>query len=125
MGSDCKNLLVALLAVCWAGLASSQDRVSVPQQNPFKLPLPPPSSSPVRPALADNVQDEPLILQLRATLVSKDAPLAVVGNRVLAIGEEIKGYRLLSVREGEAVFAGGGGRLTLRVGLDEADDHGD
>lgn len=57
--------------------------------------------------------------------MSENDPLAVVGGRILAIGDQIQGYRLVTVREGEAVFSGGGGRLTLTVGVDDADDHAD
>lgn len=52
-------------------------------------------------------------LPLNATLVSNQAPLAIVNGELLGIGEEIQGYRLLSVDEGRAVFEKQGQRHTL------------
>ena len=115
-------LLAFTLASC-AGAVGGADQGQVPLRNPFRFPLP--EQSATRPSAADSVQGESLILHLRATLVSDKDPLAVVGGRILAVGEEIQGYRLLSVGEGEAVFSHGGRRLTLRVGVDETDDDED
>jgi hypothetical protein len=43
-------------------------------------------------------------LQLTATLVSYNMPLAIVDGELLEIGEEIRGYRLISIGEGKAIF---------------------
>ncbi len=46
-------------------------------------------------------------LELRALLVAGAASIANVGGTMLAIGDEIDGYRLMSVSQGEAMFQKG------------------
>ncbi len=123
IGHVLKSAALACALVAHLGQVWGQDQGQVPLRNPFEFPLP--LRGEARPSPADAEGAESLILHLRATLVSKKEPLAVVGSRILAVGDEIQGYRLLSVREGEAVFTRGDGRLTLRVGVDETDDDGD
>jgi hypothetical protein len=43
-------------------------------------------------------------LELTATLVSDVLPMVIVGGELLSIGEEISGYRLIAVDEGNASF---------------------
>ena len=52
---------------------------------------------------------------LRATLATEGAAQVDLGGEILAVGEESHGYRLIEVREGEAVFERAGTRLVLRV----------
>jgi hypothetical protein len=53
--------------------------------------------------------------QLRATLVAGAQSLANVEGVILLLGEKHQGYRLVEVREGEAIFLGNGGRHTLTI----------
>jgi len=54
---------------------------------------------------------------LRATLVGEgdDSSFANLGGIVLMVGESTEGYRLLEVREWEAVFERGGEFVTLTL----------
>jgi hypothetical protein len=61
---------------------------------------------------AGHASGEPV---LRATLVAGEASLADLGGVVLAVGEQTHGYRLVEVREFEAVFERGGENLVLGV----------
>jgi hypothetical protein len=72
---------------------------------------------------------QPLALDLRATLVAGDTALVNINGRILSIGEEYEGYRVLSIGEGRAVLSNSGERLVLDVyekqlGLDENDGIG-
>ena len=63
----------------------------------------------VRPQLIELAQPVAAIapppLELRAVLSAGDTSLANVGGRILRVGEEIDGYRLVAVSEGGARFA--------------------
>jgi len=59
--------------------------------------------------------------ELRATLVAGRDSLADVGGVIVRVGEEIEGYRLLSVGEGSAVLLGNGSRLVLTVEDEKAE----
>lgn len=107
-------------AACWialllvgAGAAAAEEDGRL-RFNPFAVPdlvgLPggegPRAAAPV---------DEAWQPVLRATLVAADTSLADLGGVLLAVGEEIHGYRLLEVRPFEAVFERGGERMVLAV----------
>ena len=72
--------------------------------NPFSKPaiLAAPATKTSKPEVP---VEEPVQLQLKATLVSDATPLVIVAGEMLGIGEEIDGYRLLAVQEGRAVFS--------------------
>lgn len=56
---------------------------------------------------------------LRSTVVGGARPLANLGGEILAPGESVAGYRLVSVEAYEAVFEKDGQRLRLEVQADE------
>ncbi len=58
--------------------------------------------------------------RLTGTLVAGPQSLANLGGWILGLGEEAHGYRLVEVREGEAVFERDGRPLVLRVDDEEA-----
>ncbi len=53
--------------------------------------------------------------ELRATLVSDKRSLVNLGGTILELGEEAHGYRLLEVREDEAVFERSGSEIVLKM----------
>ncbi len=53
--------------------------------------------------------------QLRATLVSDKRSLVNLGGTILELGEEAHGYRLLEVREDEAVFERSDSEIVLKL----------
>ncbi len=61
---------------------------------------------------------------LRAVMVAGPDSMVNVDGSMVRIGEEIRGYRLVEVRDGEAVFVKGGKRLTvdMRGGAPAAND---
>ena len=64
------------------------------------------------------------LLTLRITMVSNRKRLAKVGEKILAPGDEVQGYRLLRVYEDRAVFERQGNELTVYVkpNLEDPDD---
>ncbi len=53
--------------------------------------------------------------ELRATLVSGERSLVNLGGTILELGEEAHGYRLLEVREDEAVFERSDSEIVLKL----------
>ncbi len=53
--------------------------------------------------------------ELRAVMLAGRASMANVSGTVVRIGEEVNGYRLVEVRDGEAVFTKGGERVTVSM----------
>ncbi|GEM_PF-3201073 len=87
------------------------------RHNPFQQPATPAElPAPRAPAggggmrIGDDWQPE-----LRAVLQAGDASLANVDGQVLAVGERIRGYRLIQVGERSAVLARGARRLELSL----------
>ena len=96
------------------------------QNNPFSRPdiLKP------KPAVQQTSrQAEPLLqqvdLELTVTLVSESGPMVVVDGELLGIGESIKGFELISVTEGGAVFARQGKKYSLTVAEENDESRSD
>lgn len=60
--------------------------------------------------------------KLRAVIVSDLNPMVNLDGQIITIGEEIDGYKLLSVNEGEAVFQWQGKQHTLTLGNNDLDN---
>jgi hypothetical protein len=58
---------------------------------------------------------EEVELELTATMVSKVAPMVVVDGKLLALGEEVEGMKLIAVLEGKAVFARDGKKYSFEI----------
>ncbi|MCP4407752.1 MAG: hypothetical protein GY807_08325 [Gammaproteobacteria bacterium] len=106
-------VLVATAGFSFVSLA--EDDAPQLKHNPFKQPD-------LR-AVADNSRDDDSLsdqvgsqLELRATLTLGNKSLANVGGKIIGIGEQVDGYRLLAVDEGVAVFAKNGTHIDLIVG---------
>ncbi len=56
---------------------------------------------------------------VRATLVAGSQSMANLGGVILKLGEETHGYRLLEVRDGEAVFQRGEATVVLTLEPEE------
>ena len=52
---------------------------------------------------------------LRAVLVAGDKSAVNFGGEIIQVGESAKGYRLLAVEEGRAVFINKGKRVTISL----------
>ncbi len=109
-----RPVLVAVLAL--ASLAAAPLRAQSPPElrfDPFRPPPPAaiaPDDSPPdrRPA----IRFEPV---LRSTVVAGERSLANLGGRILALGEEFGGYRLVAVRAFDATFVKDGREVLLEV----------
>ena len=53
--------------------------------------------------------------ELRAVMLAGADSMVNVDGAMVRIGEEIRGYRLIEVRDGEAVFVNGGKRLGVAM----------
>ncbi len=119
-------ILRAALAVlaCAAGPVGAQ--AETPRHDLFARPAPaamhrlkhePGKSEPA-------VREEQWNPQLRAVMAAGPDSMVNVDGAMVRIGEEIRGYRLVEVRDGEAVFAKGGKRLAvaMRGGAPDPDE---
>lgn len=76
------------------------------------------------PAAAADASSAPVAVwrpDLRAIVVAGKHSMVKVGKVVVELGEEIDGYRLVSVTESKAVFAKGRRRVELTMGGERAD----
>ena len=88
------------------------------QRNPFRAPIE--VDGPVaREETGPWPGAGPRTLDLRATIVAGRHSSVNLGGSILGLGEEIAGYRLVSVHEGEAVFEKGGESIRIVVGEDD------
>ncbi len=108
-----RSPLTLVLALA-GGVALAAD---VPVRNPFQVPVgldePAVNQTAARPAEA------PVELRLRATLLAGERSSVILDGAILMIGEEYSGYRLVSVREGEAVLWKNGESIRLHVDEDD------
>ena len=90
------------IMLCISSIAHGDSSMTL-EHNPFSKPAM--LALPVaRPAKREEVVEQSFELQLTATLVSEFAPMVIVEGKMLGIGDEIEGFRLLAVDEGRAVF---------------------
>ena len=105
------GLLLTGFTISIAATASSADTIATLVHNPFNKPeflaTPPKVERKKQPLTAD------VLPRLRAVLISDTLPLVIVDDEVLGLGDDINGYRLLSVDEGRAVFEKLGNKYTL------------
>jgi hypothetical protein len=102
-------LLASLAGIVPAERAIAEERLT-PRFDPFDRP-----SLQARPGGEGAEPQAPWSPWLKATLVAGKSSMANLGGVVLKLGEETHGFRLMEVREWEAVFTKDGERLTLAV----------
>ena len=107
------TVLVAVLAL--TPLTAAPLRAQAPPELRFDPFRPPPAAiapddSP--PARRPAIRFEPV---LRSTVVAGERSLANLGGRILALGEEFEGYRLVAVRAFDATFVKDGRKVRLEV----------
>lgn len=113
MGKRHFILSLFALPVLFAGAVVAEETVYMLQSNPFARPFveKPTEAKPMPAPKLPSLQD----LELRATMVAKGNSFANVGGKILGIGEEIEGYRLVSVESEKAVFSKGDKFITLTL----------
>lgn len=84
------------------------------QRNPFETPVL--ASVPLREVASPTQAPPPWAPLLKATVVSTSGPSLVnVDGQMIEKGDDYQGYRLVDVREREAVFERGGNRWVLSL----------
>ncbi len=113
MGKRHFLLSIFALPALFAGAVVAEETVYMLQSNPFARPLveKPTEAKPILAPEPSSLKD----LELRATMVTKGDSFANVGGMILGIGEEIQGYRLVSVENEKAVFSKAGEFITLTL----------
>jgi hypothetical protein len=106
-------LVCALTALMIPSLVNAEVPGRVLTHNPFSKPSL--LAQPNMEAKEKRNAEEEGALELTATLVSYEMPLVIVEGELLSIGEEIRGYRLISVGEGKAIFEKNGRTFTFWV----------
>jgi len=112
------SLRVVLLLPClifFVSALNAESPLRSLSNNPFSRPeifnAPPPPAE----RTAVTIPPEQVVLKLTATMVSENAPMAIVDGKLLAIGEEIEGLRLVAVNEGEAIFSRAGKKVSFTI----------
>ena len=82
------------------------------ERNPFRSPLQQEANHAANAGGGDLDSDA---VELRGILVAGSHSMVNLGGRIIGIGEEVDGYRLLSVAEEHAVFQHAGETITLHL----------
>ncbi len=108
-----------LIALLFAGLAMGSDVLAADAESRIRLrfdPFTQPGAQTAGPGRPGPAGSQPAWSpELRSTLVSGERSLVNLGGIILELGEEAHGYRLLEVREGEAVFERAGSEVVLQM----------
>jgi hypothetical protein len=108
-----KALFLLMLAATWPSLLVAADAPPTLSHNPFSRP-----SSEVIRVERDVVESDDgsaPTLPLQATMVGRASRLANVGGRILRLGDDYQGYRLVAINERDAVFERDGRTMTVYV----------
>jgi hypothetical protein len=81
------------------------------KSNPFEQPAP-------AEKVADKVQETAKALELRGIMIAGPRSQANIGGEIIAIGEEIDGYRLVSVKQRHVVLIRNDVKKILAVDAD-------
>jgi hypothetical protein len=112
-------MILLLVSLMQSGSGRADEPDLKLQNNPFRHPditqTANDSSKPKSPAVETEER-----LELRATLTLGRRSLANVAGKIIGIGEEIDGFRLLAVAEGSAVFVKNGIQRNVSV-IDDAE----
>jgi hypothetical protein len=82
------------------------------RRNPFVSPLDQGANGS---SSADASRSSSAELKLKGILLSGEQPLVNFGGQIMAPGDEVAGYRLVAVGEGEAVFNRNGQIITMSL----------
>ncbi len=107
--------LLAFGAALFVFEAAAADELLTLRHNPFTRPavLKPKPPPPAPQAVAEDPDEVELILS--ATMVSQNAPMAIVDGELLAVGDRIRGLKLIAVGEGRAIFYRDGRRYVFEI----------
>lgn len=60
-----------------------------------------------------DIEEQKILFDLRATLVSRDNSIANLNGKILMVGDKIEGYRLLKIGEDEVLLEKNGEQVTV------------
>ncbi|MDX1698100.1 MAG: hypothetical protein R3308_07415 [Thiohalobacterales bacterium] len=103
-------ILLAGLGLACNSLAAGQDEVL--QTNPF---LRPALAAPAQPGIVQAETPDTVTLDLRATMVAGSMSQANIGGKIVGLGEEVNGYRLLEVHVRRVVLEREGTRREIAI----------
>jgi len=114
------RVLLALVILLSGVADAAESRLLTLNNNPFTRPeiLKPKPPPPPAPVVRQMLPPEEVVLNLTATMVSDNAPMAVVDGELLAIGDRIEGLKLIAVMEGKAVFTRNGKKYSFEIKRD-------
>ncbi len=108
------KLLVLAAGLMQTGTTVAADEnLTVLRHNPFQRPTAP--AEPVEPPVGPERREPAAPPVLNATLVSANAPMAILDGKLLSVGTEHAGYRLVGVEQGRALFEHEGEQVQLEV----------
>jgi len=98
-------------------LGAHAEEVAELLHNPFSHP-----EVPSRPSAHGSGANQPqreAKLELRATLIASEHPMADVNGVILTVGEEVDGFRLVEVDERRAILERDGTKVVVSLGDEE------
>lgn len=113
----CTTLVTALALLLSGAPYRALAADAAPRHDPFARPKLA-AETPAIPAAAPTAEWRP---QLSAIVAAGARSMVQVDSTVVELGEEIDGFRLVSVTEKKAVFAKGRRRVELTIGSERAD----
>ena len=122
--SGCTLLLAGLAVAAVSAPAGAENAITL-QHNPFNKPqilaAPPPQKvARKKVSRTEESRAADVLPILRAVLISASVPMVIADDEMLSPGEEINGYRLLSVGKRGAIFEKLGKQYTILLEDDEA-----
>lgn len=113
-------MIRTILAACSLFLLIETTVAQLPQRNPFQPPIDLSADAAETIGAQQDGEPEVVALELRATLLAGERSSANLGGAIVSIGDEIAGYRLVSIQEGEAVLSKDG--ETIRLSVNDQDE---
>ena len=117
------RLLTVIAGLCYASLLMADSSAMTLRNNPFSQP-----EKKEVVAIQESHEHEheeqatPATKELRAVVVSNTVPMVNLDGEIIKVGEDIDGFKLLSVKEGEAVFEWQGKPYTLTLGSNDLEE---
>ena len=108
-----------ILPLCALLLVMTVSVAQLPERNPFQPPIDLTEPAADRENTGAQQEAAPEPLDLRATLLAGERSSANLGGLIVSIGDEIAGYRLVSVQEREALLSKDGETIRLFVNDDD------
>ena len=114
MRLDSTAILILLAAILLAPPVVADSALLTLNNNPFTRPLKL-EAKPTAVVPKQAPREDPVELDLSATMMSATLPMIIADGELLGIGDSIKGLKLVEIMEGAAVFRGANGSVTFSI----------